>query len=401
MTKIEVLKQMLEADRHNASVWYLLGVEYAEQGNRSEALQAFTQALAHGDDEMKQTIIEALGKLSAAESEFIPPQAEKNRQEPAEEIAVLSVPAGPMRVIPGGKARSGAAAVKEREGVITFADVGGMHEVKEAIRMKIIQPFLSPGLFERFRKKAGGGILLYGPPGCGKTYIAKATAGECRARFVSVHIADVLDPYLGVSEQNLRDLFASARAQKPAVLFLDEMDALGYNRGKSASHTMRTVIDQLLTEMEGIDANTDKLLIIGATNMPWDVDPAFKRPGRFDKLIFVAPPDREAREAIFRLKLAERPVEPLDYRQLAEWTELYSGADIEQVVEQATENVIRDIMSTGVERPIGMEDLREAIADTRPSTIEWLRTVKNYVKYANQGGLYDDVEKFLARHKRI
>ncbi|MED4569367.1 AAA family ATPase [Brevibacillus agri] len=303
----------------------------------------------------------------------------------------------PFQVISGGQAGK-----RDREAPpITFADVGGLHAVKNAIQMKIVKPFVSPGLFERFRKKVGGGILLYGPPGCGKTFIAKATAGECRARFIPIHVSDILDPYIGVSEQNLREVFASARATKPSVLFLDEMDAIGYNRSRSSTDTMRAVIDTLLTEIEGIETNTDKMLIIGATNMPWDVDPAFKRPGRFDKMIFVSPPDEEARATIFRIKLHERPIEQIDYALLAKETDLYSGADIENVVELATEEVITEIMRTGVERPLTMKDLKNAIQSTQPSTIDWLRTVKNYVKYANQGGLYNDVESFLSRYKRI
>jgi SpoVK/Ycf46/Vps4 family AAA+-type ATPase len=210
-----------------------------------------------------------------------------------------------------------------------------------------------------------------------------------------------LDPYLGVSEQNIKDIFSTARANKPGVLFFDEVDAIGYNRSKSSSQHMRPIIDQLLSEIEGIDSSTEQILIIGATNMPWDVDPAFKRPGRFDKMIFVAPPDIKAREAIFQLKLADRPVDAIDYGLLAQNTQLYSGADIENVVELACEQVIAEIMRTGVERPILMKDLMDAIANSKPSTVEWLRTVKNYVKYANQSGMYDDVDKFLTSVKKL
>ncbi|HYE12351.1 MAG TPA: ATP-binding protein, partial [Patescibacteria group bacterium] len=193
----------------------------------------------------------------------------------------------------------------------------------------------------------------------------------------------------------------TARARKPCILFFDEIDSIGFNRAKLSSEHLRPVIDQLLTEIEGIDSNTDKLLIIGATNMPWDVDPAFKRPGRFDKMIFVPPPDKKARAVIFKLKLQEKPIAELDFELLANKTELYSGADIENVVEAATEDVISEIMRTGVEREINMKDILTAIDNTRPSTIEWLKTVKNYVKYANQSGLYNDVENFLSKHKGI
>ena len=285
------------------------------------------------------------------------------------------------------------------ERTISFEDVGGLENVKEAIRMKIIKPFTTPGLFTKFNKKIGGGILLYGPPGCGKTFIARATAGECNANFVPVHITDILDPYLGVSSRNVKDIFFQARLKKPCIMFFDEIDSIGYNRNKLTSEHMRPIIDQMLAEIEGIDSSTDKLLLIGATNMPWDVDQAFKRPGRFDRTIFVQPPDLAARISIFKIKLKSKPIDEINYQFLAEQTELYSGADIENVIEIATENVISHILETGVERNISMEDLLKAIRITTPSTLEWLKTIKNYVKYSNQAGLYDDVETYLAKYK--
>lgn len=393
MNKTDVLQKMVEQDPDNASVWYLLGIEYSEQGDVQEALNAYTKALVGCDGELKTKIIAELGRLTMQPAQKIESEPTRVEVEPSEDAEIK-----PIRVIDGGKSSS--SSKQGKDNVVTFADVGGLSQVKDAIRMKIIKPFVSPGLFEKFRKKAGGGILLYGPPGCGKTYIARATAGECRARFVTVHITDILDPYIGVSEQNIKDIFASARSHKPSILFLDELDAIGYNRSKSSSMLMRPMIDQLLTEIDGLDTNTDKMLIVGATNMPWDVDPAFKRPGRFDRMIFVSPPDLEAREVIFRLKMEDRPADVIDYAVLASQSELYSGADIENVVDTATEYVLDEIMRTGVERPIQMKDLKEAIGRTKPSTLEWLRTVRNYVKYANQSGLYNDVESYLSQHSK-
>ncbi|MFZ5988581.1 MAG: AAA family ATPase [Bacillota bacterium] len=453
MDKIEVIRKMIEDNPSNAYAWYLLGLEYVENGDASEALQAFSQSLKYSDDSLKSKVFEALLRVTGsnpakdkseesnskipaidtykaavnndnltldknnekAESDNGEYEYEKENQEcdyqdedsEAEDYVGYSKDDNsrdgkmiPLRIISGGKA-AGRTDVREEASKVAFKDVGGLDDVKETIRMKIIKPFVNPGLFDRFKKKVGGGILLFGPPGCGKTFIAKATAGECNARFVPVHITDILDPYMGVSSQNIKDIFSNARAKKPCILFFDEIDTIGFNRSKLSSEHMRPIIDQLLSEIEGIDSSTDKLLIIGATNMPWDVDSAFKRPGRFDKTVFVPPPDEPARETIFKLKMQERPSENIDFKLLASKTELYSGADIENVVETATENVIAEIMRTGDERPIRMKDLLFAVENTKPSTLEWLRTIKNYVKYANQAGLYDDVEKFLSRHKRI
>lgn len=393
MTKIEILKTMVTIDQRNASAWFLLGLEYAERGDRGEALLAFTQALAYGDEKLKDNIVDELNKLS--------------REMPVRNGGLpSSAVQGPvkLRLIEGGnhqrkqKVEMRIAAFDQN---VSFAQVGGLQEVKETVWMKFVQPFLAPVIHERLRHRRGSGVLLYGPPGCGKTFVAKATAGECRATLVHVQAADILDPGAGESEQNIRSLFHAARMQKPAILFFDELDALGNPREKFSPSWMMGVHDHLLMEIEGVAKEADKLLIMGATNMPWDVDPGFHRPGCFDQLIFVGPPDAKARETIFRLKLEGRASEPIDYAQLAGWTELYSGADIEYVVELATEQVLHDMLATGIERPIKMSDLRESIAATRPTTIEWLRTAKHYVKYANDEGLYDGMERFLAANKRI
>lgn len=301
-----------------------------------------------------------------------------------------------LHVVEGGKSTESRASAPAK---VTFDDVAGLNELKKTIQLRIISPFQNQGLFSKFRKKAGGGVLMYGPPGCGKTYIAKATAGECRASFIPVHITDILNKYIGESERNLKDLFDKARGQKPSIMFFDEVDTIGFNRSHSSSN-MRGMIDTFLSEMEGIDTSTDQVLIIGATNMPWDVDDALKRPGRFDRLVFVAPPDEEAREHMFRLKLSGRYADPIDTRSLARRTEFFSGADIDNLCERAAERVLGEILETGVERPIRMEDFEAILPEVRPSTLEWLRKAKNFVKYANQSGVYNDVEDYLRRHGR-
>ncbi|AEV69667.1 AAA family ATPase [Acetivibrio clariflavus] len=422
MDKIELINKMIKANPKDANAWYLLGLEHSQNNNISEALKAFSEALKYCDDSIKNEIITALSSLSESSclnKDSMPvddgensiylnnfdsiENGENNKdnqtsgeldfEENEDESKLI-----PLRVIEG-KRRGNVPLDEDTDKSVTFSDVGGLDELKETIRMKIIKPFSSPGLFEKFKKKSGGGILLYGPPGCGKTFIAKATAGECKANFIPVHITDILDPYFGVSSQNIRDIFIKARAKKPCVLFFDEIDTIGFNRAKLSSENMRPIIDQFLVELEGIDSSNEKILIIGATNMPWDVDPALRRPGRFDKLIFVMPPDVYARKEIFALKLKGRPIEDIDYMTLAKRTELYSGADIENVVEHAVENVIGSIMKTGIERKINMDDLIFAIEKTKPSTLDWLRTMETYIKYGSNSGMFRDVEMFLKKYR--
>jgi transitional endoplasmic reticulum ATPase len=278
---------------------------------------------------------------------------------------------------------------------ITFKDVGGMEELKEEIRLKIIHPLAHPELYKAYGKAAGGGILMYGPPGCGKTHLARATAGEIKAGFISVGINDVLDMWIGNSERNLHELFESARRNKPCVLFFDEVDALGASRADMRQHAGRQLINQFLSEMDGVKANNDGVLILAATNAPWHLDSAFRRPGRFDRILFVPPPDGPARASILRLQCHGKPAEDLDFDHLGRKTENFSGADLKAVVDVAVDNKLREAMKSGVPKPLTSKDLAAAAATLKPTTREWFATARNYALYSNQGGIYDDILKYL------
>jgi transitional endoplasmic reticulum ATPase len=276
-----------------------------------------------------------------------------------------------------------------------FSDVGGMHRVKEEISMKIIQPLKNPDLYKAFGKKTGGGILLYGPPGCGKTFIAKATAGEIDAKFINIGLHDILDMWIGNSEKNLHEIFEVARRNAPCVLFFDEVDAMGASRNDLKQSAMRHVINQFLYELDGVDANNEGVLILAATNAPWSIDPAFRRPGRFDRIIFVEPPDEKAREEILSSVLKGKPVEDIDVKKIAQGTDNYSGADIKALVDIASEDKLRESMAKGVIQPIATKDLLKAIKQHKPTTLEWFASARNYALYANESGLYDDILKHL------
>lgn len=278
---------------------------------------------------------------------------------------------------------------------ISFQDVGGMDRLKEEIRLKIIYPLTHPEIYQAYGKQTGGGILMYGPPGCGKTYLARATAGEVKARFISIGLHDVLDMYIGESERKLHAIFELARHNTPCVLFVDEVDALGASRADMRYSAGRKIINQFLAELDGIDADNEGVLILAATNAPWHVDPALRRPGRFDRVIFVPPPDAPARAAILKLMLAGKPAEPIDWGRLARQTDEFSGADLKGLVDRAVESKLREAMQSGRPKPLTTHDLQAALKGVHSTAKEWFATARNYAIYSNQGGLYDDILDYL------
>ena len=203
--------------------------------------------------------------------------------------------------------------------------------------------------------------------------------------------------YYGNSEKNVRKLFEEARSQSPAVLFIDEMDALGRKRELLRHSGLTNTINSFLNEMDGFEGNNENLLVIGATNAPWDIDSAFKRPGRFDTLFLVPPPDEKGREEILQSCLIDRPVGKIKYPLLAKQTVLFSGADLAGLVESATDIVIEEALRTGMERDIETDDLLQALKTTKPSVGPWLETAKSYTEYANSDGQYDDIKQLLSQ----
>ncbi|KAF0842498.1 ATP-binding protein [Nocardia caishijiensis] len=282
-----------------------------------------------------------------------------------------------------------------------LADVGGMDEVKRQLDLTLLGPLRNPELAKAFGTSARGGLLLYGPPGCGKTFIASAVAGELGANFYPIEIADILDIYTGSSERNVHSIFEMARRNAPCVLFLDEVDALGHKRSQMhGSSAMRTVVNQLLTEMDSATHSNEGVFVLGATNHPWDVDVALRRPGRFDRMIFVGLPDAAARRSILHYHLRDRPIAGIDLSALAAHTEGLSGADLAHICTSATQLAMADSMRTGEVRPVGMADVRAALAQVRPSTGAWFESARNVVEFANGDGSYDDLARYLKRVKR-
>lgn len=282
-----------------------------------------------------------------------------------------------------------------------LSDVAGMEAVKRRLHLAFLAPLQNPEMMKLYGKSLRGGLMLYGAPGCGKTFIARAVAGELGARFLSVGLSDVLDMWIGSSEKNIHEVFARARRQAPCVLFFDEIDALGRKRSltRNSGHG---AINQLLSELDGISQNNDGVFVLAATNHPWDVDSALRRPGRFDRTVLVLPPDKPARQAILNSNLRGRPVDAsLDTDSIAKNTNEFSGADVAHLVESAAELAMEDSLSTGKVRSISQNDFKRALREVKPSTKPWFEIAKNYALFSNDGGVYDDLLEYLKQARMI
>ena len=261
----------------------------------------------------------------------------------------------------------------------TFDDIAGLENVKEEVKLKAIFPYKYPELYKTFNKKKGGGILLYGLPGTGKTMIAEAIAYETKAKFFPIKCSDLGSKYFGETERKISRLFEEAKQQDKAVIFFDEIE--GY-MGKRREGVMGRVVPEFLAQMQGVGGGEDKqkLLIIAATNKPWEIDSAFLRPGRFDEVVYVPLPDRQSRRQILNLRLKDIPCEQnVDFETLLDLTEGYNGADVDYLCEKAKAIAINQLISgERQEQVLRMQDFvlaqKQMRSSVRIEDIERLRT---------------------------
>ncbi len=294
--------------------------------------------------------------------------------------------------------------IKPEKSDITFAQVAGLDSVKEQIRLSIIQPMKSPALYQRLGLKAGGGILLYGPPGCGKTFIGKAAAGECKANFYNVKINDILSKYVGESEQHFNAVVESATKNAPSIIFLDEIDALAVSRDSAdSSHTTR-LVNQILSSMDGFASQADKPIFwMATTNRPWIVDPAIRRPGRLDKTAFVPLPDRAARRKILELNTKAELVRlgPQDYDLLADSTDGYTSADLVFLTKEAKQIILKEVTAEGKpERPAVLNDFQIAVSQTKSSLLPWLNKAKAELVKSGEISEYPDLIALIKKYSQ-
>jgi SpoVK/Ycf46/Vps4 family AAA+-type ATPase len=302
---IEDFTKVIELKEDFAEAWHLRGLAKEYNGDYDGAEEDFKKAL-----ELNPELTEARTHL-----ELVKSKKSESEEGKKADIKLLKKPN------------------------MTFKDVAGMNKIKEEIREAIVYPLINPELARKYGKLGGGGILMYGPPGCGKTYLVKAAAGECNANFINAKLSDLLDMYVGNTEKNIHKVFEMARKNAPCILFFDEVDAIGGRRDQqdgAGGQAMRMAVNQLLYEMDGIEANNENVLVIAATNAPWDVDPALRRSGRFSKAIYVPAPDLKSRMAILKLHAKKRPLARwIPWFRLALATAGYSAADLKAVVDEA------------------------------------------------------------------
>ena len=415
---LEVIEAEVAADPHNVALredFVTLLLQH-DVDRAAEELQAFE---AHGGDPARARVLRA--RLMAARMRSGSPAPGAPRDAPAaplnaesheddeeyEEAEEHGESGEPPAPIPAPSAADAIVAKAQQPGLwdaerpaVTLADVAGLADVKAHLNSTFLAPLRNPELAAAFGQTAGGSLLMYGPPGCGKTFIARAIAGDLGASFIHVTLADLLSKWIGDSEKAIRSVFQDARAAAPCVIFFDEFDALGGRRtsGGGGSQSMRMIVTQLLEELDGVTSQNEGVYFLAATNRPWDIDPALRRPGRIDKTVLVLPPDTVARAAILQGDLEGKPLDNVDILAVAAATEGFSGADIAQVGKIALQQSMTASMAAGAIVPVTTQALLDAADGITPSTMSWFDQVAPVIEYGIDDGTFEQLRAYRVKH---
>ena len=294
---------------------------------------------------------------------------------------------------------------------VRFDDVIGLDKVKRYLQDNVVLAIKKPDLFKKYGKKLGLGLLLYGPPGVGKTHIVRAIAGEAGANVIIARINQIVDMYTGNTEKNLHAIFEQARKNTPCIIFFDELDALGVKRGGGDegggggnSSALRLAVNQFLVEMSGVEANPEGIYVIGATNNPWDIDPALKRSGRFGDSVYLKPPNYKDRKDLFRYYTRNKPVGQLNFGRLSRATMGFSPADIERVADKAAMLPLLHEYEHNMSREYTMKDVMQILKDkdySGSSLDEWYAMVKKDVITKTENSTIDGKKQVVVKEGKL
>ncbi|MBI4147965.1 ATP-binding protein [Candidatus Woesearchaeota archaeon] len=283
-----------------------------------------------------------------------------------------------------------------KNATVSFKDIAGMDAVKEEIRLKLIAPLKYPEVFAKYGKQVGGGILMYGPPGCGKSLLAEATAGEAGVPFFNVKASSLKSKYVGETEKNIANLFVEARKHEAAIIFFDEFEALGADRNKTSFSFEKNFVSQLLTELDGVGSKNQRLLVIAATNLPWEIDLALRRDGRFGTAIFIPPPDASARKEMLQMMLKSCPTQGIEYDELMRLTDGFSGAEMKGLVDRSIEMPLKEFIQTNRLRPVAHSDVLASLKKIHPASKKWFGDAKRRLQEFADDPLYNEMMKVAA-----
>jgi SpoVK/Ycf46/Vps4 family AAA+-type ATPase len=378
------LRAAVEAVPDNLALRLHVATVLLEAGRAAESLEHSSAVLAL--EPGQRQAVELAGRATAALPE-----------------AALSAPAPYLTAAPEPQYRG--ATVDQwvlgevEEPRTTLADVAGMPAIKRWLSTAFLSSLRDPQMRRLFGRSLRGGLLMYGPPGCGKTFLARALAGELEAGFLGIDLAHVVDMWLGYSRRSIHEIFETARAAAPCLLYLDQLEAIGPRRAGRRHSIGRGVVDQLVAELYSASEEHEGVFVIAATEHPWDVDALLRQPGRLDHRLLVLPPDLEAREVITRGVLAGRPLaDDLDLGALAARTDKYSAADLAQLCESAAAAALEASMVSNSSRPIALADFTRGLHEIRPSTPSWFDLARDYARFAAEPGSYDDLVTYLRAH---
>ncbi|MGO3190411.1 MAG: ATP-binding protein [Microbacterium sp.] len=395
---IDVIAVAVAADPDNLALRedYIALLLSEDPTRAAEEVEEFA---ARGGDAQKVRLLKARTMAARLRG---PASAPAESASPAAPPPITPAPAPDIAEEEGERHPAEAAAVRPERPRVTLADVAGLADVKQHLDQTFLAPLRNPEMAAAFGQTPGGSLLMYGPPGCGKTFIARAIAGDLGASFIHVTLADLLSQWLGESERAIQSVFRDARASAPCVIFFDEFDAIGGRRSSGGgSQAMRSILTQLLEELDGVRSANEGVYFLAATNRPWDIDAALRRPGRIDKTVLVLPPDAVARAAMIQQALEGKPAGEVDAVEVAAATAGFSGADLSHMTTTALQQAMTESMSTGTVVPVTTEHLVRIAQGLTPSTNSWFDQVAPVLEYGVDDGTFDQLRAYrVARGMR-